>query len=151
YAEGDQKPDAADYIPRPQYRAVPAVEGTALMLSRECWQDTGGMDLRAFGPYGWGVDLDLALRARQAGYGVYTTEMAYINHFGHKTGSTNFGRWGYLLRGNLAMVQGLRRLHGWGATMAMMWAFTIADLREWPQQFPLDRTTHQLRTDSVQL
>ncbi|BCI88842.1 hypothetical protein NIIDMKKI_40480 [Mycobacterium kansasii] len=53
-AEDDQKPNAADYIPRPRYRAVSAVEGTALMLSRECWQAIGGMDVRTFGRYGWG-------------------------------------------------------------------------------------------------
>lgn len=72
-AEDDQKPNAADYIPRPRYRAVSAVEGTALMLSRECWQAIGGMDVRTFGRYGWGVDLDLALRARDAEFGLYTT------------------------------------------------------------------------------
>ena len=38
YAVADEKPDAADYSPCPLYRAVPAVEGTALMLSYECWQ-----------------------------------------------------------------------------------------------------------------
>ena len=54
------------------------------MLSRECWQTIGGMDLRSFGRYGWGIDLDLALRARNAGYGLYITEMAYINHFGRR-------------------------------------------------------------------
>ena len=46
---------------------------------------SGGLDLRTFERYGWGIDLDLAVRAREAGYGVYITEMAYINHFGHKT------------------------------------------------------------------
>jgi GT2 family glycosyltransferase len=67
-----QKPDAANYIPRPKYRVVPAVEGTALTLARECWQMIGGLDLRTFGGYGWGIDLDLALCAHKAGYDSYT-------------------------------------------------------------------------------
>lgn len=144
YAEADQKPDAADYTPRPQYRAVPAVEGTALMLSHECWQTIGGFDLRSFGRYGWGIDLDLALRARQSGYGLYTTEMAYINHFGRKTAKTHFGSWRYDLGGNLAMVRGLRKLHGWGATLAMVRELGIAHSRKWRKQFSLDNTTHEL-------
>jgi GT2 family glycosyltransferase len=40
------------------------------MLSRECWLTIGGLDLRTFERYGWGIDLDLAVRAREAGYGV---------------------------------------------------------------------------------
>jgi GT2 family glycosyltransferase len=119
-AEADQKPDAANYAPRSRYRTVPAVEGTALMLSRECWRRIGGLDLRTFGRYGWGIDLDLALRARKAGYGLYTTEMAYINHFGHKTANAQFGRRRYEWEANFAKVRGLRRLHG----------------RKWRKQFP---------------
>ena len=63
-AESDEKPRAADYSPRQVYREVPAVEGTALALSRECWQAIGGLDLHTFRRYGWGIDLDLALRAQ---------------------------------------------------------------------------------------
>lgn len=106
------QPAAADYVPRPRYRAVPAVEGTALMMSRECWDALGGMDLHSFGRYGWGIDLDLALRARNAGYGVYVTEMAYINHFGGKTAKANFGSWRYEWNANYALVRGLGRVHG---------------------------------------
>ena len=133
-----QQPEAADYIPRARYRVVPAVEGTALMLSRECWQATGGMNVENFKRYGWGIDLDLALRARKAGYGVYVTEMAYINHFGRKTANMHFGRWRYDLGGRLAMMQGLRKIHGWGPTIAILGRMSIVLHREWPQQFPLD-------------
>lgn len=91
FAVADEKPDAESYVPRARYRKVPAVEGTALVMSRDCWDAVGGMDLSTFGRYGWGLDLDLALRARKSGYGLYTTEMAYINHFGRKTANTHFG------------------------------------------------------------
>ena len=119
-AEADQKPAAANYIPRPLYRAVPLVEGTALMLSSECWKAIGGMDLRTFGRYGWGVDFDLALRARNAGYRLYTTEMAYINHFGRKTANAYFGSWRYEWGAMFAMERAMRRVHG----------------RKWRKRFP---------------
>lgn len=144
YAVAGKQPEAADYSPRPQYRLVPAVEGTALMISRECWQEAGGFGLTNFERYGWGIDLDLALRARKAGYGVYTTEMAYINHFGRKTADSHFGSWRYELGANIAMLQGLRRLHGLGAALAIMRQIGIAHSRKWHKAFPLDNATHQL-------
>jgi GT2 family glycosyltransferase len=144
YAVADVKADAADYTPRPLYRAVPAVEGTGLMLSYECWQAVGGMDLHTFGRYGWGVDLDLALRARKAGYGLYTTEMAYIKHFGRKTANARFGSWRYELGSNVEVVRGLRQLHGWGAAFTMMREIGVAHSRKWCKQFPLDSATHHL-------
>ena len=82
------------------------------MLSRECWLTIGGLNLLTFERYGWGIDLDLAVRAREAGYGVYITEMAYINHFGHKTARATFGRQRYQLMANFAKVRGMRKLHG---------------------------------------
>lgn len=140
-AETEQKVDAADYIPRPQYRAVPAVEGTALVLSRDCWLKIGGMDLRSFGRYGWGIDLDLVLRARDAGFSCYTTEMAYINHFGRGTAKVTFGKRRYEFLAEQIMNRGMRRYHG----------------RNWRKRFPpgtlprpdwkksgIAYTTHQL-------
>jgi len=119
-AEADQKPDAVDYVPRPLYRAVPAVEGVAFVLSRDCWLTIGGMDLRTFGRYGWGIDLDLVLRARDAGYGCYTTEMSYINHFGRGTAKATFGRRRYEFTAELIMKRELRKAHG----------------RNWHKRFP---------------
>lgn len=111
FAVADEKPDAESYVPRARYRKVPAVEGTALVMSRDCWDAVGGMDLSTFGRYGWGLDLDLALRARKSGYGLYTTEMAYINHFGRKTANTHFGGHRYHWGASAAMIRGLRRTH----------------------------------------
>ncbi|QNI09398.1 glycosyltransferase family 2 protein [Mycobacterium kubicae] len=111
-AESEQKVDAADYVPRPLYRTVPAVEGVALVLSRDCWLMVGGMDLRSFGRYGWGIDLDLVLRARDAGFRCYTTEMAYINHFGRVTAKDTFGRRRYEFTAEQVMNHGMRKFHG---------------------------------------
>jgi GT2 family glycosyltransferase len=119
-AESNEKPAAADYQPVQQYRSVSVIEGTALALSRECWQTIGGLDLQTFRRHGWGVDLDLALRARDAGFGLYITELAYINHFGHKTAVATFGRRRYEWQANFEKVRGLRQLHG----------------RDWRKRFP---------------
>ncbi len=119
-AESDQKPQAADYSPIQRYREVTAVEGTALALSRECWQTIGGLNLHTFRRFGWGIDLDLALRARNADFALCVTEMAYINHFGHKTANANFGRRRYEWRANFEKVHGLRQLYG----------------RKWRERFP---------------
>jgi GT2 family glycosyltransferase len=137
YAVADEKPDAANYVPRSLYRVVPAVEGTAMVLSRECWDGVGGMDLGTFGRYGWGLDLDLALRARKAGFGVYTTEMAYINHFGRKTANAHFGGRRYHWGSSWAMVRGLCRTHGWPAAMGILREMGAAHRRKWYRSYPL--------------
>ncbi len=142
YATADEKPDAVNYVPRPQYRAVPAVEGTALVLSRQCWEIIGGMDGGAFGRYGWGVDLDLGLRARKAGFGLYTTEMAYINHFGGKTAHARYGRRRYHSAAKVEMVQGLRRKHGWRAAIGIWREVEIIYNRKWCKPLPLAQATH---------
>lgn len=143
-AVADQRPEAAEYIPQPRYRTVFAVEGTALALSRECWQQIGGFDLQIFGRYGWGADLDLALRAQKMGYGVYTTEMAYINHFGRRTARARFGSWRYDWGGNLAMFRGLWRLHGLKATAEMVRRLGEPPIGRWRRIFPLDYIAHEL-------
>ncbi len=144
YAVDDRQPEAADYAPRPYYRVVPAVEGTALMISRECWEKAGGLDLINFKRYGWGIDLDLALRARSAGYGIYTTEMAYVYHFGRRTARGHYGSWRYELGANVAMLQGLRRLHGLWLALAIMREIGVAHSRKWHKSLPLGDETHQL-------
>jgi GT2 family glycosyltransferase len=141
YAVTHEKPEAANYVPRPQYRAVPAVEGTALMMSAACWEKTGGLELRKFGRYGWGVDLDLALRARNAGYGLYTTEMAYINHFGAKTANDRYGGLRYQWGGKIAMVRGLRRTHGLAAAIGIWREVEATYNRKWCKPFPLSSST----------
>lgn len=119
-AEATEKPAAADYRPIQRYRSVSVIEGTALALSRECWRTIGGLNLQTFRRHGWGVDLDLALRARDAGFGLYVTEMAYVNHFGHKTAVATVGRRRYEWHANFEKVRGLRQLHG----------------RHWRKRFP---------------
>ncbi|CPR08367.1 rhamnosyl transferase [Mycobacterium bohemicum DSM 44277] len=140
----DDKPEAAAYRPRPQYRTVPAVEGVALMMTRACWDAVGGMDLATFGRYGWGLDLHLALAARERGFGVYTTEMAYINHFGGRTARVHFGQRRYQWGAWLAMVRGLVKLHGWRASLAMERTLRRED--RWHNEVPRDYTTHPLES-----
>jgi GT2 family glycosyltransferase len=104
--------EAADYAPVPRYRRVSAVDGTALVLTREAWRRVGGLDLRTFGRYGWGVDMDLCFRMTEAGFGVYVTEMAFINHFGRKTAHAVYGRTRYQQAAKRRARRGMRELHG---------------------------------------
>lgn len=108
----DQRVPASEYQPRPRVREVPIVDGTAMMLTRELWRTVGGFDLRSFSKYGWGIDFDLCLRARAAGFGIYATEMAYINHFGKKTAEKQWGRRKYIVGASLLAQRDLMRLHG---------------------------------------
>jgi GT2 family glycosyltransferase len=103
---------AGDYHPRPMLRKVPFADGTSLTITRSAWQAIGELDERSFGKFAWGADLDLCLRAKAAGFGVYVTEMAYINHFGQKTGNAENRL--YHARALLRNRQGLRRIWGKG-------------------------------------
>jgi GT2 family glycosyltransferase len=145
-AIADVKPAAADYTPQPRYREVSAVEGTALMVTRQCWEAVGGFDTQSFGRYGWGADLDLGLRARKSGYRLYTTEMAYINHFGGKTAKLCFGRWRYKVGGNLAMFRGLQHAYGSRATVAVVRELGIAHSRSATRSIPLDCVSPHLHS-----
>ncbi|MCV7098956.1 glycosyltransferase family 2 protein [Mycobacterium palustre] len=103
---------AADYIPVPRYRKLSALDGTAMVVSRKAWRRVGGFDLRLFGRYGWGADLDLSFRMRRAGFGIYATEMAFINHFGRKTAHAVFGQKRYHLCAKWRANLGMRYIYG---------------------------------------
>jgi GT2 family glycosyltransferase len=102
---------AAEYTAVPRYRKLSVLDGTALVLVREAWREVGGLDLRSFGRYGWASGLDLNLRVTRAGFGVYATEMAFINHFGGKTAHAEFGKLRYWLGGKRELRRGMRRVH----------------------------------------
>ena len=59
-----------------------------------------------------------------------------FNHFGRKTANARFGRWRYEWGSNVAVVQGLRQLHGWGTAFTMMRAIGPAYSRKWCKEFP---------------
>lgn len=103
---------AAEYTPVPRYRALPAVDGTAMVITRDAWREVGDIDTRSFSRFGWGTEIDLNLRVRQAGFGIYATEMAFVNHFGRATGNAEFGRLRYFWEAKTGAQRGLRRLHG---------------------------------------
>jgi GT2 family glycosyltransferase len=103
---------AAEYTPVPRYRKLSVLDGTALVLAQEAWRKVGGLDLRSFGRYGWASALDLNLRVKLAGFGIYATEMAFINHFGRKTAHAEFGKHRYHIAGKREVRRGMRRVHG---------------------------------------
>jgi GT2 family glycosyltransferase len=79
---------AALYRPVHRCRRTAAVDGCALAITKAAWQSIGDLDVRSFGVYGWGADIDLCYRARLAGFGVYVTESSYLNHFSQITGDS---------------------------------------------------------------
>ena len=81
----DYRGPASDYEPKPMLRKLPYTDGCAFMITKQAWLAAGEFDQRGFGKFAWGADVDLCLRARVAEFGVYATEMAYINHFGRKS------------------------------------------------------------------
>lgn len=123
---------AADYVPVSRYRRVSAVDGTALVITRDGWRRVGGLDLRSFGRYGWGIDMDLSFRMQRAGFVVCVTEMAFINHFGRKTARAVFGKTRYQQFAKRQAKQGMRRIHG----------------KNWYQQFSAAPVTLELAGSS---
>jgi GT2 family glycosyltransferase len=103
---------AREYNPRPTLRKVPFADGTSLTITRSAWQAIGELDERSFGKFAWGADVDLCLRANAAGFGIYVTEMAYINHFAKKTAKAEHRL--YQARALFRFRQGMRRIWGKG-------------------------------------
>lgn len=101
---------ADEYEPRARYRVTPIVDGTAMMIKRDTWFVVGDFDERTFGDYAWGANLDLCLRSTDAGYGVYCTEMSFINHLGRRTVRELDSR--YESRAMRAMRRGMKQVYG---------------------------------------
>lgn len=67
------------YTPPPenQLSRVDWVSGCCLLVRRDCWRDLGGLDNRFFLYY---EDVDLCLRARQAGWSVWYDPAITVTH-----------------------------------------------------------------------
>ncbi|MEO7752026.1 MAG: glycosyltransferase [Terracoccus sp.] len=76
---------AADYVPRPVLRDVPFCDGTAIAFSAARIAGLGSLDTVAFPRHGYGSDIDLALRVRDAGLRCVVTEGAYVSHLRRAT------------------------------------------------------------------
>lgn len=76
---------AAAYVPLPTLREVPFCDGTAIAFSVPAIVEIGLLDTVAFPRHGYGSDIDLALRARAAGYRCLVTEGAYVSHLRRAT------------------------------------------------------------------
>ena len=103
---------AERYEPQPRYRVLRIADGTGLTLNREAWTAAGELDTRSFGRFGWGADIDLCIRVREAGFGIYASEMAFMNHLGKKTALDGGSIGSYHLRAGLSMRRGMRKIYG---------------------------------------
>ena len=73
--------------PAAQCRVVSYVDGIAPLLNLECVSSIGGLDAGA-NTYGYGVDIWLGLRAKQAGWGVLVDHQVSVKHIYHSTAKT---------------------------------------------------------------
>jgi GT2 family glycosyltransferase len=76
---------AVRYEPVRAHRVAHFVDGTCMLIPDATLRRVGLLDDRGFGGSGWGADLDYCLRARRAGFRVYVTERAYLNHLREQT------------------------------------------------------------------
>jgi GT2 family glycosyltransferase len=65
-----------------QAREVPAVlvDGTCLLVSRDCYDSIGSLDEAGFAQHGWGAAADYCARARAVGHQVMVTRRSYLSH-----------------------------------------------------------------------
>ena len=103
---------AVNYQPADCYRPLPVADGTGMVLKREAWVAAGELDTRSFGPFAWGADADLCLRVAKAGFGIYGTEMSYMNHLGKRTVLAEHSKFSYHAKAGWAMSRGMRKLYG---------------------------------------
>lgn len=119
---------AAHYSPRPRYRPLTCADGTGLVLTRDLWLAIGGLDDRSFGRFSWGADIDLSIRATDAGFGIHATEMSFLNHLKRQTARAVMSDRRYRTTGGFSMSRGLWRVHGdrWRDTVVT--DFEVIDL-----------------------
>ncbi|MFT0614111.1 glycosyltransferase family 2 protein [Rhodococcus qingshengii] len=132
-ALSDYRGPAADYVPVPRFRKAPSVDGTALMITREAWMAAGELDSRSFGKFSWGADQDLCFRVRETGFGVYISEMSFINHFGRKTALATRSWRSYKWQSAVPWFKGMRKVHG----------------KDWPKEKMFEPTLHDLDTHAL--
>ena len=70
--------------PGGQFRQVLYVDGIAPLVSVEFWKRAGGVDF-AGNPYGYGVDVWLSSRTREAGFACVVDHQVVIRHKYHST------------------------------------------------------------------
>ena len=93
---------AYEYRPRDVVREVPFCDGTAIAFAAATINDLGGLDTVAFPRHGYGSDIDLAIRIRDAGLRCVVTERAYVSHLRRQT----MNRTGQTAEGNRAEILG---------------------------------------------
>ncbi len=84
---------AEDYEPNDHEREVGFCDGTALAFSVPRIAEIGVLDVDTFPEHGYGADIDLALRAHDAGLRCLVTERAFVAHLRRQT-MTHIGRTG---------------------------------------------------------
>ncbi|MCU1589890.1 MAG: rhamnosyl transferase wbbL2 [Frankiales bacterium] len=110
---------AAEYPARRRTRLAAFVDGTCMYVKRQVLDEIGLLDEAAFGETGWGADIDLAVRARRAGWDVVVTSRAFLSHTTASTALVAHGGLDeYWRRGDADMRRGLAKKWGEGWEVA---------------------------------
>lgn len=102
------RPAPARYRGRRVHLEAAFVDGTCMFVPVTTIDRIGLLDTEAFGPLGWGAEIDYCLRARQAGLRVVITRAAFLHHARSVTAKAMFDDYdGYLQRAHPDSVGGL--------------------------------------------
>jgi hypothetical protein len=107
---------AEGYKPKPVHTLSGYCDGTAVFLSREVLEQCGRFDLDFSPRFGWGLIMDYAVRAKEAGHKVAITEAAYVYHHGMQAAEKVHGTGPYVVGAKQEMEEGRKRKYGdeWG-------------------------------------
>jgi GT2 family glycosyltransferase len=109
----DHAGPASEYVPVARERRAPFIDGTCVLVRSQVLARVGLLDEQAFGETGWGADIDLAVRARKAGWRVVVSDRAFLHH---ATSSTAVATHGdndrYWSRGDADLRRGLEEKWG---------------------------------------
>lgn len=76
--------------PRFQYRLISVMDGVAPLVSLDCLKEIGGLDF-ADNPRGYGVDMELSMRMKAAGWALVVDHQCVVRHAYHSAARTEPG------------------------------------------------------------
>ncbi len=117
-------PESLGSWQRDSVREVGVVTGCFLLAPRKVWEELGGFDLRYFM---YGEDVDLAMRARKAGYAPVIFPEAELIHEVGKSSDTPVHKTLLLYRGKASLVR--THWRGLSKALALLFLSTGTGLR----------------------
>ncbi len=105
---------ASDFCGRDLDTDVPYLDGTCILVTRATWEILGRLDEASFGFFGWGVDVDYCIRARNAGRKIAVSHRSYLNHLARSTADSVFPDYKQRALGDYRRGMGKKYGRFWG-------------------------------------